>query len=530
LDIVDSSRFGDVLWMEGWTFQSKTLCRCHVVSFNDYYHYCLLLLNGDAVLNPGPVKLPCAVCHFPVRLNQHALSCDECGQCCHCKCCSVNKDQYQSFQVQSAFNWFCPSCLSGTLPFHDCSVLSSSDEFCQGDDVASVSSYNLPSPPFIYSFMKVAHLNCRSLLAKSDEVFMFMRDNCNDIMTLSETWLDESVSDAEVFSGNSDLTVIRRDRNRRGGGVAIVLSSYVRFRLCSDYCEGHVESLWIELFPGSKRAILLRCVYRSLLDYHFFDHLAMECEKALLGNSQRLVILNSDPTVNSSPQGRFLHSFMGQFNLHELVQCPTRVTATTSSHLDLILTNSLSHFQATTAIPCCSSDHHYVLTHFCARGISQCSYHRIILLRKYHKLDVELLDKVLFDDSWSPNFAIDDINICTEAFTIVLKYILDKLIPLHRLRVKHTSAPWNHSQAIVSARRRRDWLHRRALKSGDSGDWSSYRCRNKVITMTCSAKHQYLSNLASDFRQDSVKFWKHFNYLSTHSRSQNQVNNVDVTS
>jgi len=81
------------------------------------------------------------------------------------------------------------------------------------------------------------------------------------------------------------------------------------------------------------------------------------------------------------------------------------------------------------------------------------------------------------------------------------------------------SALWNHSQEIVSARRRRDWLHRRALKSGDSGNWSSYRrCHNKVTTMTRTAKHQYLSNLASDFRQDSVKFWKHFNYLFTHSR------------
>jgi len=87
--------------------------------------------------------------------------------------------------------------------------------------MASTSSYNLPSPPLIHSFMKVAHLNCRSLLSKSNEVFMLMRDNCIDIMTLSETWLDESVSDAEVFSDNSNLTVIRIDRNRRGGGVAI---------------------------------------------------------------------------------------------------------------------------------------------------------------------------------------------------------------------------------------------------------------------------------------------------------------------
>jgi len=52
-----------------------------------------------------------------------------------------------------------------------------------------------------------------------------------------------------------------------------------------------VESLWLELYPGSGRAMLLYYVYRSPSDYHFFDHLAMECEKALLNSSQRLIIL-----------------------------------------------------------------------------------------------------------------------------------------------------------------------------------------------------------------------------------------------
>ena len=85
----------------------------------------------------------------------------------------------------------------------------------------------------------------------------------------------------------------------------------------------------------------------------------------------------------------------------------------------------------------------------------------------------------------------------------VLKYILDTSVPLCRLRVKHTSALWNHSKEIISARCRRDGLHCPAMKSGD---WSSYRCRNQLTTMTRSAKRQYLSNLVSDLRQDSVKF------------------------
>ena len=74
---------------------------------------------------------------------------------------------------------------------------------------------------------------------------MFMRDNRLDVMTLLETWLDESVFDAEVFPDSSDLT---RDRNRRDGGVAIVLSNNVYVIVYADFCKGHVESLWIECF------------------------------------------------------------------------------------------------------------------------------------------------------------------------------------------------------------------------------------------------------------------------------------------
>ena len=86
-----------------------------------------------------------------------------------------------------------------------------------------------------------------------------------------------------------------------------------------------------------------------------------------------------------------------------------------------------------------------------------------------------MCDNFLLDDSWSPIFAVDDVNICTEAFTLVLKHILDTLVPLRRLRMKRTSAPWNHSQEIflISARQRRNWLHCMAMKSGDSSDWST---------------------------------------------------------
>ena len=87
LDIADSSLFGNVLWIKGWIFWSRTLCRCHVVSFNDYF---LIVCVEMSKLNPGPVKFLCVVCHFPVGSNQRAFLCDKCGLWCNYKCCGVS--------------------------------------------------------------------------------------------------------------------------------------------------------------------------------------------------------------------------------------------------------------------------------------------------------------------------------------------------------------------------------------------------------------------------------------------------------
>ena len=50
---------------------------------------------------------------------------------------------------------------------------------------------------------------------------------------VSETWLDGLP--------HYDLHIFRRDRNHRGGDVAIIFSNRVRYHRCSDLSEGSVE-------------------------------------------------------------------------------------------------------------------------------------------------------------------------------------------------------------------------------------------------------------------------------------------------
>ena len=117
--------------------------------------------------------------------------------------------------------------------------------------------------------LRIAHLNCRSLLPHKEEIFNLMCDAQIDVLALSETWLDDTISDREIFPVGSGVSLIRdrTDRNRHGGGVAFVVSEQLRICVRPDIREGNVESIWIELFPHSKRSSLLCCVKDILQKY-----------------------------------------------------------------------------------------------------------------------------------------------------------------------------------------------------------------------------------------------------------------------
>ena len=70
--------------------------------------------------------------------------------------------------------------------------------------------------------LRIAHLNSRSLLSIADEVFDLFTRNHMDIVAVTETWLDPSIDDSEIFPYSSSINIVRNDRNRHGDGVAFL--------------------------------------------------------------------------------------------------------------------------------------------------------------------------------------------------------------------------------------------------------------------------------------------------------------------
>lgn len=83
-----------------------------------------------------------------------------------------------------------------------------------------------------------------------------------DILTLSDTCLNDSISDTEIQMPG--YSVIRKDRpeNRLGGGTIIYIRDGLPFSVCNDLNTDDNECLWIQISRPKSMPIFLCGVYR----------------------------------------------------------------------------------------------------------------------------------------------------------------------------------------------------------------------------------------------------------------------------
>ncbi len=84
--------------------------------------------------------------------------------------------------------------------------------------------------------------------------------NCKvGIFCLTETWIDSSVTNNEIKVDN--YNVIRKDRNRQGGGVCIFIRSDINFNVLDINVE--LELLFLDLLLPATKPILFGSLLSS---------------------------------------------------------------------------------------------------------------------------------------------------------------------------------------------------------------------------------------------------------------------------
>ena len=213
--------------------------------------------------------------------------------------------------------------------------------------------------------VRLAHSNVCSLKGKIEELRCLQLLCKFEILAITETHLDKSISDTEI--NIPEMKFIRLDRNgRRGGGYVLYYAGHLRAFYRKDLFTSGVEAAWLQVnFPSS--SVLFSVIYRPPDTSQFFDLIGPPLEKAWLKTSN-IVLLgdfncdfklwNGDCRLSTNAEK--LRSIFEMFNMQNVVMENTRVTQTSCSLLDLIATTRKDLISTSGAFPLGISDHNLV--------------------------------------------------------------------------------------------------------------------------------------------------------------------------
>ena len=321
--------------------------------------------------------------------------------------------QYKHLQYSTESSWSCNECLwalnsltfanvsniEGELNVTDLShdLDDSSRSHHAGNDKDSLISHRQAHPHLLF----LAHLNINSLQSKFDELQLINNRLRAGILVLTETKIDSSYPDSQFKMANYRL--YRQDRVKGGGGILTYISSKLpskKLKITKTYKT--IELLAVEVKLEGTCAVVLG-IYRPPRSkganyYQVLEEELNEITSWAISKCQTIIItgdLNLDRLKPNEREGKLLTDLEEVFELTCLIDQATRVTTTSSTLLDVILTNTPDLFKSAGVAEMGLSDHKLVYT-FVNKVVKQHAA-RIINCRSTKHLDLEEFKKDLYD-------------------------------------------------------------------------------------------------------------------------------------
>ena len=248
-----------------------------------------------------------------------------------------------------SFDWTCPVCQRRTD-----TVL---DEHAQNLDTTTKSDegniYGELKDSLNMKVLKVAHINVNGLFYKLHEIKLLLQETSLDVLAITEIHLHKHIENDQLEI--EDYGIARKDRqnseNNWGGCLIYFAEDLNVFEREDLNKQFTVEAVWIEIINA----------YRQPDDLTFFGKFQV-WEKR--NNILLLGDFNSDLNFRNQNDetyfGRKLLRVLNSFNMTNIIKKPTRVTETTKTVIDLIITTDKSKVKQSGSYSSGISDHHIV--------------------------------------------------------------------------------------------------------------------------------------------------------------------------
>ena len=478
---------------------------------------------------------PCGYCELNVKWTDSAICCDSCDIWFHRTCHDISVSTYEQLGNDSRL-WKCYRCNN-----------TSSDSFTYNLSYG-YNNHSVSPPPICTSFkpthsssptratlqnkkldrpIRILNINFQSASSKRAELPILLCETKPDIIIGSETWLDNTISSAEIFPPNYEYTVYRKDRNREGGGVLVAVHNNLASKAIPELsADPTCEIVWVEIKLKGCCDLHVGAFYRP--HQGNAESVTALQESISRANKPNVhIVLGGDfnfpgidwdtSTIKNTCQYPTLHnnfiSILHDNGLEQIVTEPTRGDNT----LDLLITNCPQLFQRVEVIPGLS-DHNipYCELHIRAKRQQQASRPKMI----YSKADWDSLRVIATDISNKILDMPDDSS--TEDLWCLFKETLISAISLHiptKMISKKISLPWITPE-LKKLINKKNKLYRRQKKSGRADLKRTLSKLKREIQR--KTRQEYWSFLNSIFSEDDDKQSNNkrlFTYVKTQKSS-----------
>ena len=377
-----------------------------------------------------------------------------------------------------------------------------------------------PGPTNIADFcnskgLNVVHQNIRGLLNNFSnlEAFVSMPGTKIDVISLSETHIvDGDFSDNDELFNLPGYTFVKRNRKSgKGGGVAAFVKNGLNFKRREDLETTSLESLWLEIIFTKSKSVLIGCFYRPPVGSNYLPHnynaLFNDHVEQIVEKGRKEIIMLGDFNINYRDKNcdKEFKSIVNTLGFSQLVDKATRITHTSSTLIDLILSNRPENISTISVFTTSFSDHDMV---GCVRKLNNIKYPmRSIKCRDYSKYNHENLSNDVKKINWEPVYKSSDVNSAVTYFNSELRKVFDKYAPIIEKRIKGKPCKWLNSD-LRKEMNNRDKQMRNARKTNSDEDWTSYRkMRNECNKNVKRAKSNYHQDILKENITNPQKFW-----------------------
>ena len=302
-----------------------------------------------------------------------------------------------------------------------------------------------------------------------------------DIFGISETWLDESISDNDIkISGFHNP--FRRDYNRNQRGILVYVSKNTPAFRRKDLEPKDGEIICIELQLQSKKVLICNCYRVQYYDIITFcadidsiiDTASVDFDDIIfMGdmNARNQAFWHQDKT---NTEGRALQLTLQALDFDQMIHEPTRIVGNSQSCIDLIFTNNAYCFNEVGTHPKIADicDHSPIYANLRYTVKKPKCYTRYVW--DYKRGDYDKFRQTLLNAPWNDCYSTNNVDATVRNWMELFIECAESCIPHYKATIRPGDKAFMNSD-IRKAMRIRDKLHREYKTTKDETIGLKYR-------------------------------------------------------